>query len=184
MITFVVRTFLFSILAILCSGADIIQKFDPADINQDCAQKSGTFKLEVDCPTKHLPVQGYLIGYGAVVCCTTSSNNVNIINTLIKKRQKGDAARDFCNTKVWKKPIELDFHILNGKEAQVGEFPHMVAIYSLDISNKSEFICGGSLISETFIVTAAHCFKNKRTASFFVRMGRVNLQHQLLVLVF
>jgi len=45
--------------------------------------------------------------------------------------------------------------VIGGTEAQMGEFPHMVA---LGIHNdKFTLMCGGSLISHTWVLSAAHC---------------------------
>jgi len=46
--------------------------------------------------------------------------------------------------------------VIGGTEARVDEFPHMVA---LGKRNFDEFIlmCGGTLISHTWVISAAHC---------------------------
>lgn len=50
--------------------------------------------------------------------------------------------------------------IVDGVEAKVNEFPHMGAIYySNDFKDGFIFGCGASLISETFLISAAHCQK-------------------------
>lgn len=43
--------------------------------------------------------------------------------------------------------------IITGMDAEIGEFPWMVAI-----GLNKMFFCGGALISDEFILTAAHCF--------------------------
>lgn len=47
--------------------------------------------------------------------------------------------------------------IVGGKRANEKEFPHMAAIGYRDNNKKIIFGCGGSLISERFVLTAAHC---------------------------
>lgn len=47
--------------------------------------------------------------------------------------------------------------ITGGINANPREFPHMAAIAYKDKSGQVAFGCGGSLISERFVLTAAHC---------------------------
>nr|CAD7407042.1 unnamed protein product [Timema cristinae] len=42
--------------------------------------------------------------------------------------------------------------IVNGNQASRGQFPHQAALY---LDGRS--FCGGSLISTTWVLTAAHC---------------------------
>ena len=45
--------------------------------------------------------------------------------------------------------------IINGQLATVGQFPWQVAIISTGFFKNG--VCGGSLISDVWILTAAHC---------------------------
>ena len=67
--------------------------------------------------------------------------------------------------------------ILNGKTAEKYDFPWLVAHY-----HRNVFVCGGSLLSSRIVVSAAHCFRDKRSShiknpleSIFY-MGKYNLQ--------
>ncbi|XP_034106687.1 venom serine protease [Drosophila albomicans] len=57
----------------------------------------------------------------------------------------------------------LTTRITNGKEAIKHEFPSMVGLR--DISSNLPIFCGGSIISDRFIVTAAHCTDRQPVAS-------------------
>lgn len=46
--------------------------------------------------------------------------------------------------------------IVGGDLAELGQFPYQVAIYFID-KDKKTFICGGSIVNEEWVLTAAHC---------------------------
>ncbi|KPJ15232.1 Serine protease snake [Papilio machaon] len=50
----------------------------------------------------------------------------------------------------------LDLHIIGGEAVSVGEFPHMVAL-GYPEGDGYNFMCGATLLSDTFVLTAAHC---------------------------
>jgi len=84
---------------------------------------------------------------------------------LVPTGQQKEIANDRCGFK----NLEL---ISGGVDAKPKEFPHMVAL-GWRINTKIEFQCGGSLISERFILTAAHCMKQSNPE--VVRIGDLNI---------
>ncbi|XP_078033409.1 venom protease-like [Augochlora pura] len=66
--------------------------------------------------------------------------------------------------------------IVGGKKAEDKEFPHMAAV-GYDGPNGVIFSCGGSLISERFVLSAAHCFYSVEWGpASWVRVGDMNLE--------
>lgn len=61
--------------------------------------------------------------------------------------------------------------IVGGKNSVKGYFPWQVAIY-----DKDQFLCGGSLIDEKHVLTAAHCFNGvgDEVDSYLVVLGEYN----------
>lgn len=62
-------------------------------------------------------------------------------------------------------------YIVNGSDAALGTFPYQASVYK-----GMPFICGGSIISEKHVLTAAHCVSCGR--SFEVGVGSVHLAQQ------
>jgi len=52
--------------------------------------------------------------------------------------------------------------------ASMGEFPWMVAILE---SGSGNFVCGGSLVDELVVLTAAHCIAGRTPGSLIARLG-------------
>ncbi|XP_046488795.1 venom protease-like [Neodiprion pinetum] len=67
--------------------------------------------------------------------------------------------------------------IVGGTRAERMEFPHMAAVgYDLPTAGVGWY-CGGTLISENFVLTAAHCtFSSNWGTANWVRVGDLNLQ--------
>lgn len=72
----------------------------------------------------------------------------------------------------------VDPLIINGEQTLKGEFPHMTAIGYRSSDGSVTFSCSGSLISDQFILTVAHCSEIDGEAPSFVRLGDQNLNHR------
>lgn len=71
----------------------------------------------------------------------------------------------------------LTFHIIDGEEAEDGEFPFMAALGydNEEIGVGYDYRCGASLISENFLLTAAHCIpKQSRPVVALLGTTRLN----------
>nr|CAD7458760.1 unnamed protein product [Timema tahoe] len=71
------------------------------------------------------------------------------------------------------------FRVVGGEESVPGKWPWMAAIF-LHGPKRTEFWCGGSLISSRHVLTAAHCTRDTRqrpfsARQFTVRLGDVDL---------
>ncbi|XP_070161270.1 chymotrypsin-2 [Polyergus mexicanus] len=68
----------------------------------------------------------------------------------------------------------FDPRIVNGENAKVGEIPYQV---SLQDKYSSFHFCGGSVLSEHYVITAAHCVEGKLASNVKVIAATINLNH-------
>nr|AAV84254.1 serine type protease [Culicoides sonorensis] len=64
--------------------------------------------------------------------------------------------------------------IVNGFPASVGQFPHQVRMLAR-ISSTQNSVCGASIISDTFVLTAAHCTRGFN--SFELGFGSIDFNN-------
>ncbi|CAG9562012.1 unnamed protein product [Danaus chrysippus] len=129
-------------------------------------------------------------GLNEIVCCPDEQKVMIVptvrkypFNTTVKSADDyGDesnitfvVAERACKEITKNRLPSLGFQIINGVEASLGEFPHMVAL-GYGGPDVYEFNCGASLLSELYALTAAHCVDTlTQIRPTIARMGVVEL---------
>ncbi|KAK9758547.1 Trypsin [Popillia japonica] len=65
----------------------------------------------------------------------------------------------------------LETRITNGYDAKEGQFPYQAILRST-----TGYLCGGSIIDENWILTAAHCFMDDIPKNWIVTVGTISLK--------
>ncbi len=71
--------------------------------------------------------------------------------------------------------METHFVVAKGENAKLYEFPYAVMI-GYDTPNKVTYACGGSLINQWYVLSAAHCFAPRFPDAIEVRVGELNVK--------
>uniref|UniRef100_A0A8C3SRL0 Acrosin n=1 Tax=Chelydra serpentina TaxID=8475 RepID=A0A8C3SRL0_CHESE len=101
----------------------------------------------------------------------TTSSHGRRSGTHGRHGEKG--ARWGCGKRnIWDLPVE-SFRIVGGHDAQNGSWP-----WQASIRYNGAHICGGSLITEEWVVSAAHCFnQNQPLTGYSVSLGEFQLDN-------
>jgi Trypsin len=67
---------------------------------------------------------------------------------------------------------DTSMRIVGGELADLTEFPHFAAL-GFVVNDDLKFKSGGSLISDRFVITAAHCCGKEEKVPVIVRLGKV-----------
>ncbi|XP_064537096.1 serine protease persephone isoform X2 [Drosophila montana] len=143
----------------------------------------GNCKLLEDCPAalnrwerEHVtPKTCYFVKFDQYVCCalnsssTTSTTSTTVRPTLpaLVQRRSARACED---------SLVFGISIVGGRPTKYREFPFMAALgWRSNFDESIYYRCGGSLISATFVLTAAHCISFGGQLPVTVRLGGDNL---------
>ncbi|KAK3932476.1 CLIP domain-containing serine protease 2 [Frankliniella fusca] len=85
----------------------------------------------------------------------------------------GAGAPDLLPTTTTCGKVGTENRIINGKIASIGQFPWMALLGYRSRANVT-FLCGGTLINERYVLTAAHCIRSQNRP-VVVRLGEFNL---------
>ncbi|XP_043468491.1 chymotrypsin-2-like [Leptopilina heterotoma] len=77
----------------------------------------------------------------------------------------------FCNAGTLRSNY-LDPKIINGEDVKPGEIPYQVSLQKIA---KNFHFCGGSILNEAFVITAAHCVVSKNASDIQVIAGTLKL---------
>ena len=78
-----------------------------------------------------------------------------------------------CGIQEKSKTIEV--RIASGDKADLGSWPWAAALGTLSNKNEMQVVCGGTLIKENYVLTAAHCFHAGNGNPSIVRLGDVDI---------
>ncbi|KAJ3656634.1 hypothetical protein Zmor_015693 [Zophobas morio] len=90
-------------------------------------------------------------GTQAIVCCPKTRQPGYISQTKCREYTSHTKEEQLCGHYIVKR-------VVGGVPTGRTDFPHMAALgYPIESSDKYRWLCGGSVISEQYILTAAHC---------------------------
>lgn len=76
-----------------------------------------------------------------------------------------------CEDKISISPIVLNLR--GGEIVDIGEFPFYASL-GYKVNDKIEYLCGGSLIADDIVITAAHCVNRREYPPVIVKLGKVS----------
>ncbi|XP_036673905.2 venom protease isoform X1 [Drosophila suzukii] len=100
------------------------------------------------------------------------NHHMNFHNIFLNTERKVD--EENFNKTAETEDLHDDF---NGRSIVApGQYPHMAALGFRNENQEIDYKCGGSLISENFVLTAAHCLTTHGTAPDVVKIGDIKLK--------
>ncbi|KAK9758575.1 Trypsin [Popillia japonica] len=130
-----------------CSACPALQPTDTYDVS--CSYRNGPGNCSA-------PIQGTI----ADIKCKAFYVRQDWV---IPSCQDGhwDPTPQPCNPECGQKIVNVQTLVIGGTNAQPGEYPWVLAIYR---SSSKQHICGASMISRLYVLSAAHCFYDENGA--------------------
>ncbi|CAH2012797.1 unnamed protein product [Acanthoscelides obtectus] len=187
-------------VAVVFAGNGLFFSSEEGDACDSDNGHKGICKLLEDCPAAVQRIKEGIfpeicgfVGTQSFVCCENKNTPKETEPT--SKKETGIKSKEKCNqygeyayevkesptltvdtqmSKVLECTFEREPLIVGGTEASRREFPHMAQVgYNRE---KPRWYCGGTLIAENFVLTAAHClWHNQHGKPVKVRAGMTNL---------
>jgi len=127
-------------------------------------------------------------GQKAVVCCPSTprkSEKMCEVYKEILREPEGPTPLLPVSFLTEERPREIQCNnrvnklIVGGRDAQIDEFPHMVALGWGSHPSAVKWQCGATLISEEFLLTAAHCIETKSGRPSYALLGDIRQSSRL-----
>lgn len=93
----------------------------------------------------------------------------------IFSQRKSEEACDNLGERPPRGPPRVHKHIVFGEDAEEEDFPQFAALGYENENRQTTYDCGGVLISESFVLTAAHCIRNSLKS---VRFGILSMEEK------
>lgn len=116
------------------------------------------------------PIIFYFISVGA--CATRSSQSYAFFEEIFQTQSNCGLPKSSQNSSYIIKKI------INGVEADPSSFPWVVSMRIKTVNGLYIHICGGSLISDQHVITAAHCLKEYEGSDFAFVIGTQSLDEK------
>lgn len=161
----------------------IILLIDACEVGGACNQKGqpGVYSLDENCPhfmglsDESQFKYGWcgLRGSNPIICCI-DQRPTREPKTMTPRPIRTDfGIKDLCESIGQYRFELLSDRIIAETQAKSGEFPHFASLaYRNPETGVVSFRCGGALISDRHVLTAAHCY-NYKLGPVSVRLGSV-----------